>query len=101
MPDILLFGTLDYLLFAFLLNPIPTRLYHMIYYHGDEKYSYLVRIWLNDTIHSAVEVIHLYGCNSSENAISRKSLYKASYSRSQKRCPLTDIGKSQTASKIV
>ena len=54
MPDILLFGTLDYLLFAFLLNRIPTRLYHMTdtYNHGDEKYSYLVRIGLNDTIDS-------------------------------------------------
>ena len=53
MSNILLFRTIDYpRLFAFLLDPIPTRLYHMIYYHGDEKYSYLVGIGLNDTIHS-------------------------------------------------
>ena len=51
--DILLFRTIDYVgFFAFLLNPIPTRLCHMIYYHGDKKYSYLVGIGLNDTIHS-------------------------------------------------
>ena len=58
LADILLFGTLDYLrLFAFLFNPIPTRLYHMIYYHGDEKYSYLVGIGLKTL--STVEVVHL------------------------------------------
>ena len=45
--DILLFRTIHYVgFFAFLLNPIPTRLCHMIYYHGDKKCSYLVGIGL-------------------------------------------------------
>ena len=29
-----------------LLNPVPTRLCHVIYYHGDNKYHRLVRIEL-------------------------------------------------------
>ena len=58
LPDTLLFHTIDYLrLFVFLLNPIPTRLCHMIFHHGDKKYSYLVGIGLNDTVHGG-------GCSS-------------------------------------
>ena len=60
---------LIHILLQKLLNPILTRLFHMIYYHGDESYPYLVRIgfrvysresrksreWTIHSIHASLE----------------------------------------------